>query len=151
MSAERALGDDLDLWLTWKRAHEVVRAQVVEDVVAETGLSDPDVAILIRLDYADGALRQGRLAEKLGWDRSRLSHQLTRMEARALLTRTRVPGGVEVALSAAGRKLAAAARPICQAAVRRHLVDVLPAGQLEVLRSILDRLAGNPVAAEASR
>ena len=129
------------LWFAWKRAHELVRAAVIEEVTAATGLSDPDVGILLRLDVAGGSLRQSEIASALGWDRTRLSHQLTRMEERELLARRRTSSGVRVEISDAGRRAAAAARPVHAAAVRRHLAEPLTPGQSAMLREILELLS----------
>ena len=130
------------LWFAWKRAHELVRTAVIEEVTAATGLSDPDVGILLRLDVAGGSLRQSEIAAALGWDRTRLSHQLTRMEDRGLVARRRTPSGVRVDISDAGKEAAAAARPVHAAAVRRHLADPLTPGQSAMLREILELLSG---------
>jgi DNA-binding MarR family transcriptional regulator len=130
------------LWFAWKRAHELVRTAVIEEVTAATGLSDPDVGILLRLDVAGGSLRQSEIAAALGWDRTRLSHQLTRMEDRGLVARRRTPSGVRVDISDAGTEAAAAARPVHAAAVRRHLADPLTPGQSAMLREILELLSG---------
>jgi len=122
-SVEPLTDDELRLWHAWKRASERVRARVAETIAAETGLSDPDFAILTRVeDAADGALRQNELAASLGWHRSRLSHQLTRMQERGLVTRVAAGTGVEVRATSAGREVIARARPHHAAAVREHLI-----------------------------
>lgn len=133
------------IWFAWKRAHEVVRTLIAEDVTAATGLSDADVAILIRLDESAGTLRQNRLGSWLGWDASRLSHHLTRMETRGLLTRRKLVNGVEVDLTADGRAAVTEARPVHAAAVRQHLLE--PIGTIQERDSFLaalERLAADP-------
>lgn len=137
-------GDERELWYAWKRAHELVRARITEDITTATGLSDPDVAILVRLDDADGTLRQNRLAALLGWDRSRLSHQLTRMESRGLLTRQRLANGADIVIADRGRELLAVVRPVHAAAVRRHFIDPLTSASLQDFHAALNRLAGRP-------
>jgi len=129
------------LWFAWKRAHELVRAAVIEKVTAATGLSDPDTGILLRLDVAGGSLRQSEIAAALGWDRTRLSHQLTRMEGRGLLARRRASSGVWVDISDAGKEAVTAVLPVHAAAVRRHLVEPLTPGQSAMLREILELLS----------
>jgi DNA-binding MarR family transcriptional regulator len=129
------------LWFAWKRASELVRAAVIEEVTAATGLSDPDLGILLRLDVAGGSLRQSEIASALGWDRTRLSHQLTRMEDRGLLARRRTSSGVWVDISDVGEKAASSARPVHAAAVRRHLIEPLTPGQSAMLREILGLLS----------
>jgi DNA-binding MarR family transcriptional regulator len=141
MAAVALTEQERALWFAWKRAHEVVRARISDDVRAATGLSDPDIAILIRAHDANGPVRQNHLATVLGWDRTRLSHQLSRMEKRGLIARRQVPGGVEVDLTDAGREVVALAQPLHAAAVRRHLVDPFTAAQLARLREALDRIS----------
>lgn len=133
---------ELALWHAFKRAGEVVRTAVAEDITRATGLSDPDYGILTRLDDAGGRLRQHELAASMGWHRSRLSHQLTRMSERGLVARTEVGGGVEVAVTEAGAERAAAARPVHAAAVRAHLLDRLPDDGRARLAALLADLAG---------
>lgn len=133
--------DERALWFAWKRAHEVLRARVSDEVRAATGLSDPDVAILIHAADGDGPVRQNHLATLLGWDRTRLSHQLSRMETRELVRRTKVAAGVEVHLTAAGRAVVDIVRPIHAAAVRRHLIEPFTPSQVEHLREALERIS----------
>ena len=134
------------LWFAWKRAHELVRAAVIEEVTTATGLSDPDVGILLRLDMAGGSLRQSRRSLPPS-DGIALACRtsLTRMEERGLLARCRVSSGVWVEISDAGRRrAAAAARPSPRAAVRRHLAEPLTPGQSAMLREILELLSSSP-------
>ena len=132
--------DELALWHAFKRAGEGVRAAIGAKIARSTGLSDPDFGILTRLDDADGSLRQQDLATSMGWHRSRLSHQLTRMEHRGLVVRVTRDPAVQVALTDAGRAAAAAARPVHARAVRRHLLDHIPRDRRAELLSLLESL-----------
>ncbi len=127
------------LWSAFKRAHEVVRARVIADTAEAAGLSEPDLTILFYLSKAGGALRQSELAASLGWDRTRISHQLPRMEKRGLVGRERA-AGVTVVLTDAGREAVASVRPGLEAAVRRHFTDKLSAREIDTLSSLLRRL-----------
>ncbi|MFE0460285.1 MarR family winged helix-turn-helix transcriptional regulator [Kitasatospora sp. NPDC058965] len=131
--------EPVDFWSAFKRAHEVVRARVIADTAEATGLSEPDLAILAGLNKAGGSVRQSELAASLGWDRTRISHQLTRMGNRGLVTRERA-GAVTVTLTDAGREAITAVHPGLDAAVRRHLTDKLSAQEIEVLSSVFRRL-----------
>ncbi|WP_169983041.1 MarR family winged helix-turn-helix transcriptional regulator [Microbispora sp. H10836] len=138
-AATGATPEPVDFWVAFKRAHEVLRARVIADTAEAAGLSEPDLSILVSLEKAGGALRQSELAASLGWDRTRLSHQLTRMSTRGLLTRERT-GGVIVTLTDTGRAAIAAAHPGLDAAVRRHFIDKLSAQEIETLASVFSRL-----------
>ncbi|WP_202542271.1 MarR family winged helix-turn-helix transcriptional regulator [Streptomyces sp. SID2563] len=130
----------VDLWSAFKRAHEVVRARVIADTADAAGLSEPDLTILVSLSKADGSLRQSELAASLGWDRTRISHQLTRMSKRDLIARERSGGATVVTLTEAGRRTVAAVHPGLEAAVRRHFTDKLTAQETETLATLLRRL-----------
>jgi DNA-binding MarR family transcriptional regulator len=139
-TGEPLTGRDAELWDAWSAATDAL-AQVAADVARETGVSDPDLVVLTRLrDLGDGRLRQSQLAAATGWHRSRLSHHLRRMEERGLVTRSDVPGGVDVSTTTMGRAALTRARPVHADAVRRHLVDVLPARDRERLLAILRRV-----------
>ncbi|RAX45504.1 MarR family transcriptional regulator [Arthrobacter sp. AQ5-06] len=130
------------MWFQWKRTHELIRLAVVSDVTATAGVSESDLSVLIQLDAASGVSRQNALAAATGWDRTRLSHLLTRMEARGYLTRRKSGPGMEVAISDAGRAALEAAQAPLHAAVERHLLSKLGAEDKAALRTILHRLGG---------
>ena len=135
---------ELALWHAFKQAGESVRAAVGEEIARATGLSDPDFGILTRLADAGGSMRQNELAASMGWQRSRLSHQLTRMQTRGLVVRADPPAavrGVTVEITDAGRAAAVSARPVHAVAVRRHLLDRLPVEDFPRLIEVLSQLA----------
>ncbi|PMR59540.1 MarR family transcriptional regulator [Verrucosispora sp. ts21] len=133
-------GEATELWLLWKRAHETVRAAVIAETTAASGLSEPELSILVRLHESGGSQRQNALAAALGWDRTRLSHLLTRMANRDYVTRDKVSNGVRVALRPEGRRMIDATLPALDAATRRHLVDRLGPDGAETLKALIDRL-----------
>ncbi len=137
---------ELDLWRLWKLATETVRARIIEEVNASSGLSDADLAVLFRVaDGPGGEVRQHDLSVSLRWHRSRLSHQLTRMEKRQLLGRKYSSGGVTVALTALGKQVLETAQPIFVAAIRKHFIDLIPREQEKDFRAALERLVeGKP-------
>lgn len=129
------------LWFVWKRAHEIIRTRIAEEVRAATGLSDADVAILVQIEDAGGSVRQNELVARLGWDRTRLSHQVSRMEKRGLVSRDPRDNRVEVDLTPAGRDVMSAVRPIHAAAVRQHLIEPFTSEQGDHLRGALERIS----------
>ncbi|MFC7615155.1 MarR family winged helix-turn-helix transcriptional regulator [Actinokineospora soli] len=88
-----------------------------------------------------------RLAERMLWSQSRLSHHLTRMQGRGLVVKEDCPDdarGAEVVLTDAGFDAIRRAAPLHVASVREHLIDVLTRDQLEVLgdltHAVVERL-----------
>ncbi len=101
------------------------------------GISVPDLDILMALDASpDGRLRAGELGEMLGWEKSRISHHVSRMEARALVRRVTCAEdhrGTWVEMGAAGRGALDAALPVFASHLKQSLVDVLPAEESEAI------------------
>lgn len=130
------------LWHAWKIAADNVRQRVAEDIKAGSGLSDQDFGILTRLvEMGGGKLRQNDLGASLQWDRTRLSHQITRMETRGLVSRCTVDGGVLVRVTDEGADLVRVARPIHAAAVRKHLMQRTEGIDQVALLRVLEQLA----------
>jgi DNA-binding MarR family transcriptional regulator len=136
-----------ELWTLWKKASDAVRARVVAEITSSTGLSDPDFGVLTRVvELGGGQMRQNKLAASMGYDRSRLSHHLTRMESRGLITRHPAPGvGVVVAVTEQGRDLVRTARRVHADAVRRHLIEPVDASDRATLISVLKALSASEV------
>lgn len=106
----------------------------------QTGLSNADYAVLVHLSEAPaGRMRPFELGDSAGFEKSRLSHQLTRMERRGLVERQLCPSdsrGSFVALTAAGRAAIEVAAPFHVAQVRRWFLSPLTTAQLGALTSI---------------
>lgn len=136
-------GEATELWLLWKRAYELVRTAVVTDVARSSSLSESELSVLVCLYESGGVLRQNAVAASLGWDRTRLSHQLTRMEKRGYVARTKVANGVEVALLPEGRRTIEASVPALDASTQRHMVDRLGPDGATALKTVVERLLKN--------
>lgn len=83
--------------------------------------------ILVRLSESDPhALRMSTLAENTYQSRSRLTHTVSRMEKRGLVTRRRAPEdrrGIIAELTEAGMALLQAAAPVHVESVRQVFID----------------------------
>jgi DNA-binding MarR family transcriptional regulator len=131
MSTKLLSPQELRVWHAFKLMGEDVLARVGRDIAEGTGLSGPEFGVLSRLaGIGKGEMRQQALAECMGWDKSRLSHQLTRMQERELIERRESDQrGVLVVLTKQGQKKLDAARPVHAESVRRNLLSRLSAEQ----------------------
>ena len=118
--------DDAEMaqWIAWKRANDAVTAAVAQEIQSASALSVPDFSILSRvIENGGGRMPQQELGLMLGWQRARLSRQLSRMADRGLLIREDGPAGRRfVVATDAGRTALEAARPAHARAVRRALL-----------------------------
>lgn len=117
-------------------------AALARQLAADSDLSYPDYLVLVALtDRTEGRARVSELARQLGWERSRLSHHLARMEDRGLVTKEQCPSdrrGAFAVVTDEGRRQLAAAAPGHVAAVRRLLVDRLRPDQLDTLADLAE-------------
>lgn len=143
MSARPLSDEELELWHGWKHANDAVLNGVGRELQARADLSGADFGVLSRLvDLGAGELRQQALADSMGWDKSRLSHQLSRMEERGLLERCREGAKlVQVRITRRGRAALKVAREAHAAAVRACLLDAIPAAERPHLLVLLRRLS----------
>ncbi|MBW5484328.1 MarR family winged helix-turn-helix transcriptional regulator [Streptomyces bambusae] len=136
--------DEMRAWCAWRRIFPLVNAEIARDLGKDSGLSEADYDVLSMLSQCPGRRRRiSGLAEHLLWSRSRLSHQLTRMEQRGLVRREEVVAdgrGAEVVLTEAGLGTIGAAAPAHLESVRRHLFDLLTPAQLEALIQLGDTI-----------
>ncbi|WP_307042908.1 MarR family winged helix-turn-helix transcriptional regulator [Agromyces ramosus] len=95
----------------------------------DAGISQGDYGVMLTLFRApDRRLRPGALGEALGWEKSRLSHQLTRMAARGLVERVECDTdgrGTWVLLTRDGRRALLGSMRDHAAAIRTLFLDVL--------------------------
>jgi DNA-binding MarR family transcriptional regulator len=130
MAAASAVSTEARLWRDFVVLRQRVDRALEQRLQRDAGISVADFEILTTLCRADdGQLRPGSLGELLGWEKSRLSHQVTRMEARGLVARRDCPTdqrGTWVTITDSGHSAAAAAM----------------AGHAEVLKDSFSALSG---------
>jgi len=131
-------------WRGWLAMTDRLHSQLASDLQAESGMSYADYQILVSLSEArDRRVRMSDLALILDWSKSRVSHQVARMESRGLVSREECPSdarGAFAVLTEAGMDQIRAAAPGHVASVRRHFVDLLGRGDLEVLANVSQRV-----------
>ena len=134
------------LWRSWLALGSALPAALHRELQADAGLSLPDFDVLVQLsESADGRLRMSELARALGWERSRLSHHVGRMERRDLVARDECAGdgrGAFVVLTPAGRRAIEDAAPHHVRTVRRLVFDPLDDRDVADLDRIVTTLLG---------
>ncbi|TGB41132.1 MarR family transcriptional regulator [Mycolicibacterium peregrinum] len=114
---------------------------------ADSGLSLADYDVLVALsNVGDDGMRVSDLAAQIGWERSRLSHQLRRMEQRGLTERrASVEDGrtTNVILTEMGQQAIEEAAPGHVDLVRRLFFDPLPENLLAPFTAALEHIHVN--------
>ena len=131
---------ELRAFRTFIETTEELRAVLATRLQTESGLSTGDYGVLLALSEADGhRIRSSDLADRIGWERSRLSHHLGRMERRGLIVREDCATdnrGAEIVLVQAGAEAFRAANAPHLHAIRELFVDALSPEQLAAAEDI---------------
>jgi len=132
-------------WRSWLTASTVLREQLSRELQDLHGLTMTDYEILVRLSEREtNAIRMSDLATLTLLSRSRLSHQIDRMEAAGLVSREVCPDdrrGQLAILTPAGVKALETAAPDHVEGVRKHFVDVLTDAEYKALGSAAKKIA----------
>jgi len=129
--------DEQEAWRAYLATSKLLFRQLDRDL-NPFGLSGNDYEILVVLSEApEHRLRMTDLADATAQSRSRLSHQITRMEAAGLVRRDSCPGdkrGLFAVLTETGMATIERIAPNHVDSVRRHFIDRLTPEQLDTLR-----------------
>jgi DNA-binding MarR family transcriptional regulator len=126
--------EELRIWRDFIETAQALRAELTARLQRDSSLSSGDYSVLLALSEADGSrLRPSVLAQALDWERSRLSHQLGRMERRGLVRREECATdsrGAEVVLTDEGAQAFRAAALPHLRAIRELFLDPLTEEQI---------------------
>jgi DNA-binding MarR family transcriptional regulator len=142
MDKNKLNDEEMRIWHLWKGTFHSIFGRVAKELSESTTLSEGDYGVLDRLVlFGEGRLRQQELADSMDWDKSRLSHHLTRMEKRGLVTRKPLDTdrGVHVIITSAGRAALDEARPVVARAIRKYFIDQLTDQDVESITQLAER------------
>ena len=110
MNAPTLTATQTNAWTAFQRMRARLTGQINRELARETGLSEADFEILAALiARPDEPVRAISLRCGIDWEKSRLSHQLRRMEQRGLVIRGHCAEdnrGAMVRITEAGRAIA---------------------------------------------
>jgi DNA-binding MarR family transcriptional regulator len=129
-------------WRSLQIMQARLTALLAHDLSAHSDLSYQDYVVLVALtDQPAGQMRLFQLGNALGWEKSRMSHQVSRMVERGLVEKSRCGSdrrGAFVAVTDAGLREIGAAAPSHLEAVRRLFVDRLTPSQLASVAEVCE-------------
>src|SRR5215216_6487136 len=131
------------LWRRWLMLNARLSAILHKELHDDAGLSMPDYEVLVHLtDSPDGRIRVTDLARLLQWERSRVSHHVTRMQRRRLVLRVECAEdgrGAFIVLTPQGRAAIERAAPGHVSTVRRLVFDALSPEEVAALATIIEK------------
>jgi DNA-binding MarR family transcriptional regulator len=145
MSEVSDIGEaDWSVWRSFVMMRRQLDRALEHRLQEDAGLSGADFEILLPLFTAPGnQLRARDLVELLGWEKSRVSHQVTRMTARGLVERRECPTdlrGSWVTLLPEGRRAVLRASRGNATELRRLFFDVLTDEEKAAVAALSERI-----------
>lgn len=133
-----------------------LNAELERRLLQHSDLSYSDYLVLVVLtEQPEDRMRLFELGDSLGWEKSRLSHHLTRMEARGLVKKVKCDSdrrGLFVEVTKKGLAKITEVAPRHVQDVRELFISRVSADELAVIATATDRvLAGFPNADQQSR
>jgi DNA-binding MarR family transcriptional regulator len=136
--------DEWDVWRSFRTMRRQLDLALEHELQRDAHVSGPDYEILITLfESPERQLRAREISARLGWEKSRLSHQVTRMVARGLVERTECDAdarGTWIGLTTKGRLATLGAVRAHAQTIRRLFFDVLSETELEMLGGLSSRV-----------
>jgi DNA-binding MarR family transcriptional regulator len=130
-------------WRAFVYAHQQIEVHLNRRL-QESGLSGADYEVLAVLSTLDADRMPAReLCNILGWEKSRLSHQVRRIQKDGLINREPNPDdarSIMVCLLPAGRAAIEKAAPGHVDDVRRNFIDLFSRAELDTLATLNERV-----------
>jgi DNA-binding MarR family transcriptional regulator len=146
METARWLDDEEQAaWRSWLEVMRILPATLEEGLNSRDQLNLTDYQVLVELSESDGGrLRMTELAARTHLSKSRLSHQIRRMETSGLITRADCSDdrrGSFAEITEHGHSVIKAAAPGHVEEVRRLFFDRLTPAQITVLAQAMSAIA----------
>jgi len=131
------------VWRRWMTLNAQLSATLQRELQDDAGLSTQDYEVLVHLtDNPEGRVRVTDLARLMQWERSRVSHHVTRMERRRLVQRVECAEdgrGAFVVITPQGRAAIEQAAPGHVNTVRRLVFDALTTEEVHAFATIIEK------------
>lgn len=135
--------EEQGVWRRWMTLNAQLSATLQRELQDDAGLSTQDYEVLVHLtDNPEGRIRVTDLARLMQWERSRVSHHVTRMERRRLVQRVECAEdgrGAFVVITPQGRAAIEQAAPGHVNTVRRLVFDALSPEEVDAFGTIIDK------------
>jgi DNA-binding MarR family transcriptional regulator len=143
---------EMRFWRAWILASTLLDGRLNRELQDGHGVSHTDYGILVVLsEQPDHRMRMSALADTLAMSKSRLSHQVSRLEKSGLVRRDGDVSdgrGIFACLTAEGMRRLEEAAPTHLAGVRRYVVDLLDeqerAQAARFMERVVDGLRADP-------
>ena len=134
----------------WRAFHKIgtsLLPHLGRQITNHSGISGTEYVVLVALsELTVPSVNLNRLAQGLGWEISRMSHQISRMEETGFVKKSRNTDDsrcFDVSITAKGRKMAEAAIPLQSKEINHCFSEVLTQAQMKSLIEISEAISNH--------
>jgi DNA-binding MarR family transcriptional regulator len=134
----------------WRAFHKIgtsLLPHLGRQITNHSGISGTEYVVLVALsELTVPSVNLNRLAQGLGWEISRMSHQISRMEETGFVKKSRNTDDsrcFDVSITAKGRKMAEAAIPLQSKEINHCFSEVLTQAQMKSLIEISEAITNH--------
>jgi DNA-binding MarR family transcriptional regulator len=134
----------------WRAFHKIgtsLLPHLGRQLTNHSGISGAEYVVLVALsELTTPSVNLNRLARGLGWEISRMSHQISRMEEIGFVKKSRNADDsrcFDVSITAKGRKIAEAAIPLQSKEINHCFSEVLTQAQMRSLIEISEAISNH--------
>ena len=134
----------------WRAFHKIgtsLLPHLGRQVTNHSGISGAEYVVLVALsELSAPSVNLNRLATGLGWEISRMSHQVSRMDEAGLVKKTKNLEDsrcFDVSITAKGRNIAEAAIPLQSKEINHCFSEVLTHAQMKALIEISEAISSH--------
>ena len=136
---------DSNAWRAFHKIGTSLLPHLGRQITNHSGISGAEYVVLVALsELKTPSVSLNRLARGLGWEVSRMSHQISRMQEVGLVKKTRNIEDsrcFDVSITVKGRKIADAAIPLQSKEINHCFSEVLTQTQMKALIEISEAIS----------
>ena len=132
----------------WRAFHKIgtrLLPHLGRQITNHSGISSAEYVVLVALSESIASnMNLNRLAHVLGWEISRMSHQISRMDESGLVKKTKNiedSRSFDVSITPKGRKIAESAIPLQSKEINHCFSEVLTQAQMKALIEISEAIS----------
>ena len=146
--AQKGMKDlDSKAWRAFHKIGTSLLPHLGRQITNHSGISGAEYVVLVALsELPVPSVNLNRLATGLGWEISRMSHQVSRMDEAGLVKKTKNLEDsrcFDVSITAKGRKIAEAAIPLQSKEINHCFSQVLTQAQMKSLIEISEAISNH--------
>lgn len=138
---------DSKAWRAFHRIGTSLLPHLGRQITAHSGISGAEYVVLVALsESTNPSMNLNRLAQVLGWEISRMSHQISRMDEAGYVKKTKNLEDsrcFDVSITAKGRKIADTAIPLQSQEINHCFSEVLTQAQMKALIEISEAISNH--------